>query len=53
MLLGYLLRNPLYGNILKSKILMPILDIVFGKFNSIKNLIIYFIELRCSLAQLI
>lgn len=51
----YLLRNPFYSNIFKSKIIIPVLDKIIGKskFASlIRMVIMYFIEFRCSLSLL-
>lgn len=55
LLICYLLRNPFYGTILKKKIIEPFLDKVLGKlpfFNILKSVILYFIEIRCSLSLL-
>lgn len=47
MLICYLLRNPFYGNILKEKLILPALNLVFGKrLEFVKTLILYFIEVR-------
>ena len=54
-LICYLLRNPFYGNILKTKIIEPILQKILGRlpfFNLLKTIILYFIEIRCSVSLL-
>jgi len=55
LLICYLLRNPFYGSILKNKVIEPLLDKVLGRlplFNLLKTVILYFIEVRCSMSLL-
>ena len=55
LLICYLLRNPFYGSILKTKVIEPILDKFLGRlplFSMLKTVILYFIEIRSSLALL-
>jgi len=51
-IINYLLRNPFYTEILKNKILIPLLDKLFPKFQFLKKIIIYIIEIRSSLSLL-
>ena len=47
LLLCYILRNPFYSNILKTRLLLPFLNLVLGKrFEFLKSIIIYFVEVR-------
>ncbi len=55
LLICYLLRNPFYGSILKKKVIEPVIDKILGSlpgFNLLKTVILYFIEIRCSLSLL-
>lgn len=52
LLLCYLLRNPFYSLILKSKVIDPILNKLFGRIPILKTIILYFIEIRCCLSLL-
>ena len=52
LLLCYLLRTPFYGRILKGRVIEPLLDKLCFKFQILKTIILYFIEVRCSLSML-
>ena len=50
---NYLLRNPFYNKILKTKILVPVLDKIFGgRLEFLKKIIISIIEVRTSYSLL-
>jgi len=51
-IINYLLRNPFYSHILKSKIIIPVLNKIFPKSEFIKKMIIYIIEIRSSISLL-
>lgn len=51
-LLCYLLRTPFYSRILKGRVIEPLLDKLCFKFKILKTIILYFIEVRCSLSML-
>lgn len=51
-LINYLLRNPFYTNILKDRILTPLLDKLFPGLPFLKKIIFYILELRSSLSLL-
>ena len=55
LLICYLLRNPFYATILKTRVIEPFLNKFLGRlplFSMLKTVILYFIEIRSSLALL-
>lgn len=52
LIINYLLRNPFYIEILRNRILDPLLDKLFPRFTFIKKIIIYIFEIRSSLSIL-
>ena len=52
LVVNYLLRNPFYTEVLREKILDPVLDKLFPKIPLLKRLIIYGLEMRSSLTAL-
>lgn len=51
-IINYLLRNPVYTEIVRNRILDPLLDRLFPRLTFIKKIIIYIIEIRSSLSLL-
>jgi len=52
LIINYLLRNPVYSQIIRKRILDPLLDRLFPRFTFIKTIIIYLLEIRSSLSML-
>lgn len=53
LLINYLIRNPVYGKILKPRIIEPLLQKIFpGRLSFLRTIALYFIEFRCSLSLL-
>ncbi|EAR89833.2 peroxisomal membrane protein (macronuclear) [Tetrahymena thermophila SB210] len=54
MILNYLLRNPFYSHIFRNKVLIPMLDSLFGsRLQFLKSFILGIIEMRCSICLLL
>lgn len=52
MLICYLLRNPLYSNIVKKKIIIPFFDTFFKRLGFLKTFFLYIVEMRSSISLL-
>jgi len=51
-IINYLLRNPFYTNILKDRIVIPIMDKLFPGLPFLKKVVLYLLEVRSSLSLL-
>lgn len=52
LIMNYVLRNPFYAEILRKRMIDPLLDRLFPKLPIVKKIIIYAIEIRSSLSFL-
>lgn len=52
LVINYLLRNPFYNNILKNRIIVPLMDKLFPGIPFLKKIVLYLLEVRSSLSLL-